>query len=102
MSQHYVFVKKGKIRDFDDIYEGMIPEPILSANDLKKFLSNEFELSHWGIFENRKLVGKNPEKHIEVTIDAVGEKSARMVTVNGIGQKAADALAAKLDLSELE
>lgn len=102
MSQHYVFVKKGDIRDFDDIYEGMIPEPILSANDLKTLLSNEFELTQWDVFENRKLVGKNTAKHIEVSVDAVGDKFARMVTVNGIGQKAADALAAKLDLSELE
>ena len=102
MSQHYVFIKKGDIRDFDDIYEGMIPDPILSADDLKTLLSSEFELTQWDLFENRKLVGKNPEKHIEVTVDAVGDESARMVTVNGIGQKAADALAAKLDLSELE
>jgi len=102
MSQHYVFVKNGDIRDFDDIYEGMVPEPILSANDLKTLLSSEFELTQWDVLENRMLVGRNPAKHIEVTIDAVGDKAARMVTVNGIDQKAADALAAKLDLSELE
>jgi len=39
MSRHYVFVKKGKIRDFDDIYEGMIPDPIMSSDDLMKLLS---------------------------------------------------------------
>ncbi len=102
MSQYYVFVKKGKIRDFDDIYEGMIPDPIMSSDDLKNMLSNEFQISGWEILENRKLIGKNSEKQIEITIDAVGAKTARMITVIGIGKESADSLAEKLDLSELE
>ena len=102
MSQHYAFVKKGKIRDFDDIYEGMIPDPIMSSDDLKELLVNEFQISEWEIFENRKLIGKNSDKHIEVTIDAVGKNSARMITVNGISNESAISLVEKLDLSEVE
>ena len=102
MSQHYVFVKKGKIRDFDDIYEGMVPDPIMSSDELKELLSSEFKIGEWEIFENRKLIGKNTEKHIEVTIDAIGPKTVRMITVNGISKKSAASLAEKLDLSELE
>ncbi|MGF1766975.1 hypothetical protein L4D06_06265 [Enterovibrio makurazakiensis] len=102
MSQHYVFVKKGKIRDFDDIYEGMIPDPIMSSDDMKSLLSNEFQIDAWEIFEKRKLIGKNSAKHIEVTIDAVGDKTARMITINGIDKESAISFAEKLDLSELE
>ncbi len=102
MSQHFIFVKKGKIRDFDDIYEGMVPDVISSASDLKDMLGKEFHITNWTVFENRKLVGKSSVQRVEVTIDATVGKDARMITVNGIDQAAANSLASQLDLNELE
>ena len=86
MSQYFVFVKRGDIRDFDDIYEGMIPEVISSADSLKNILSKELKITQWDIIENKKLVGKNVEEHLEVTIDAIGKKDARMITASGISK----------------
>ena len=54
------------------------------------------------IRDSRKLVGKSSDQRIEVTIDATVGKDARMITVNGIDQAAANSLANQLDLSELE
>ena len=102
MSRYFVFVKKGKIRDFDDIYEGMVPEVISSADQLKSILGEKLNLNRWEILENRKLIGKSSTENIEVTIDAIGEKEARMITANGISQLVADELMSQLDLSELE
>lgn len=102
MSRYFVFVKKGKIRDFDDIYEGMVPEAISSADQLKSILGEKLNLNRWEILENRKLIGKSSTENIEVTIDAIGEKEARMITANGISQLVADELMSQLDLSELE
>ena len=102
MSRYFVFVKKGKIRDFDDIYEGMVPEVISSADQLKSILGEKLNLNQWEILENRKLIGKNSTENIEVTIDAIGEKESRMITAKGISQLVADELMSQLDLSELE
>ena len=74
----------------------------MSSDDLMKLLSSEFQIGEWEIFENRMLIGKNKERNIQVTIDAVGPKTARMITVNGISSKTAASLAEKLDLGELE
>lgn len=102
MSNHFVFVKKGKIREFDDIYEGMVPDVISSGNDLKKLLGKRFYITSWSVLESRKLVGKSSNQLIEVTIDATEEKDARMITISGISQSAANALEMQFGLKALE
>jgi hypothetical protein len=77
MSSYTVFVKEGEIRDFDDIYEGMVPEVISSANQLKNYLTEKLNLTQWEIFENRKLIGKNEINNIKITIDGVGESEVQ-------------------------
>ncbi len=102
MSQYFVFVKEGEIRDFDDIYEGMVPEVIATADDLKAILSKELNISEWAEFESKKLIGKNTSENTEVTIDAIGKNNSRMITATGISQSKANHLASKLGLCELE
>ncbi len=57
--------------------------------------------SQWQVAQSRQLIGMLQQPVISITIDAAAELPARMLTISGIRDDEAKALAAELDLIEL-
>ncbi|WP_434458189.1 hypothetical protein JQR85_06225 [Stutzerimonas urumqiensis] len=102
MSRYCVLIKQGEIRDFDDIYEGMIPDVISSAESIKHFLSGELSITQWEVVDGRNLSGRHNSSNISVTIDAIDGREARMITTRGMDDSSIELLKSKFNLSELE
>lgn len=97
-----MLIKRGEVRDFDDIYEGMVPDVISSSENIKSFLSSELSITQWEVIDGRKLSGRHSSSDVSVTIDAIEGREARMLTTSGMNDAYVELLKAKFDLSELE
>lgn len=80
MKKYFVLVKNGKIKDFDDIYDGCVPAVIGSKSDLEVLIGMEFSINSWEQ-EGEKWAGKKSESSLSVTLDIDPDGNVRLLTI---------------------
>ncbi|MCH1920903.1 hypothetical protein L9G15_15875 [Shewanella sp. A3A] len=64
-------------------------------------MNAHWQISQWLVAQSRQLIGMLQQPVISITIDATAELPVRMLTISGIRDAKAKALAAELDLIEI-
>ncbi len=101
MSTH-VLVRSETIRDFDDIYEGEVPEIICTHEELKKELIERFEIRDWEIGERNDVTGYKKDGSVRVEFIVGDEGNVQMLTITDAPKESVEKLRDELDLKILD
>ncbi len=100
MNNFIVLVKSDEIEDFDDIYEGCIPEVIDSYDKLEPFLSSRFGALNWAK-DGKYRVGNTANSSLKIKLDACKQGDVRMITIENAELRLVHELCNELGLTIL-
>lgn len=98
----YVLVRSETIRDFDDIYEGAVPEVISSQEELKKELIERFEIKDWEIDDRNRTTGYKSDGSVRVEFHVGDTGNVKMLTIIDGPKEIVEKLRSDLDLKILD
>lgn len=82
MDEFFILIR-GKVRDFDDIYENPPLEPIAEARTLMSLIESKFGLLGWTKIpkEKNRWEGKSENSDICVGFDVVNDGAVNILTI---------------------
>jgi len=100
MKNYYALVVDGRIKNFDDIYEGAVPGVIGNKTKLSEELSEICDINEWRRDE-KSIIGKSVSTELKISFIPDQDGSVRMLNIENIEEEKLDLICSQYKLSTL-